>query len=317
MNRFSQNGVHHFEGVWPVLVTPFDDNLQIDVPIYHEMIEWHLQHGCHGIYALCLSSEMYQLEETEQFLLIKEAVKVVNGRVPIAITGNIKPSLDHTIAFSEKACDLGADVVMMTVPSHITEESDILEYFLTLAEKTNIPLGIYECPFPRHQILDIASIKTLAETNRFYAYKETSCRLDKIKAILEFSGNTSLSLLQANIPFLIEAQLAGANGSMNVASNWIPDLVVDVYNYLQKGQEQDARKLHQIVCTMELAQRSVHPWGVKYLMSKRGLSIKPHTRLPKKLTEEEKKSLDLCFSWWFDDDKRLRPELISMAEATL
>lgn len=57
---------------------------------------------------------------------------------------------------------------------------------------------------------------------------------------------------------------------------------------------------------MEMAQRSVHPMGVKYLISKRGIPIKPLTRYPRVLSTEERYSLDQASKLWFDNNGNLR-----------
>lgn len=296
---------NHFNGIWPVLVTPYDKRLHIDVAVYREMLEWHLSFGPGGIYANCLSSEMYELDNTERLLLIREAVRTINGRVPVAVTGNFGDTIDEHLTFCEKAADAGADIVMLTVPDSLNNDQELESYFLTIAEKTKMPLGLYECPFPRSYHLGLDLIKKLADTGRFFAYKETSCDLDKMKAILELTRHTSLAFLQANIPYLLEAMRAGAQGSMNVVANWLPDLTIEV---VKRGMKNDpiAEKLNSVLCAMELAQRSFHPSGVKYLMSKRGLPIQSLTRYSRKLTKEEAHSIDTISKMWFEEDGSLR-----------
>ncbi len=311
MNGSNNHESGPFRGIWPVLVTPYTEDLNIDVPAYRQLIEWHLEMGCHGIYALCLSSEMYHLSRAEQILLVREAIKTVNGRVPVAVTGNVDRSIHKQIEFCKFAHGEGADVIMLTVPSTMVTQDEIQQYFLEMAKKTDFPLGIYECPYPRHYHLNTQVIEKLGKTGRFYAYKETSCEIDKIKSISERLKDTNLSLLQANIPFLIEALLVGAQGSMNVAANWLPDLVCDVYEKVKEGLVDEAKSLHQTLCTLELAQRSIHPAGVKYLISKRGLDIRPLTRLDRKLTNEEKKSIDCLATAWFETKDHTYPSYFS------
>ncbi len=290
-----------------MLVTPFDEQLKIDVNAYRKIVEWQIEMGCHGIYALCLSSEMYDLNEEERILLVKETVDQVRGRIPVAATGNLDASLDNQIAFAKRVGDLGADVVMLTVPHNLDTDDELLSYFMAFVERTDLPLGLYECPFPRSFHLSIPVIKELAETGRFHAFKETSCLIDKIAAVSETVKGTNLALMQANIPFLLEAMAQGASGSMNVVANWLPDLVVETYEH---RTEPNGIRLHEVLCAMEMAQRSVHPAGVKYLMSKRGLPIQTYTRHSRKLTSEERRGLDAAAAYWFNPDFSVRRESV-------
>ncbi len=293
-------------GIWPVLVTPYTSDLRIDVSGYRKMIEYHLKAGCHGIYALCLSSEMHLLNLEEQKLLVEEAVRVTAGEIPVAVTGNLGKNMEAQLEFSQWAEDMGASVVMLTVPVHLESEPDIEAYFMNFAAASSAPLGIYECPYPVHRTLSPDLVGKLAKTERFFAYKETSCELDEIGAKLNALKGTPLSLLQANIPYLLDALRMGVEGSMNVVANWLPELVVEIYEKFADGKTEEARQLHTALCTFELMQRSVHPAGVKYLMSLRGIEISAKTRRHQKLTMEVKKSLDEFAGLWFDDQGQLR-----------
>ena len=53
-------------GAWPTMVTPFDENLKIDSGAYRAIIQWYLTHKIGGLYANCLSSEMYHLSNAER-----------------------------------------------------------------------------------------------------------------------------------------------------------------------------------------------------------------------------------------------------------
>lgn len=294
-----------FKGIWPVLVTPYTNDLKIDVAAYREILEWHLNFELGGIYANCLSSEMFELDNAERLLLIEETVSVVNGKVPVAVTGNFGKSIEEHIEFCKKAADIGADIVMLTVPTTFDNDKELEAYFLEMADKTDMPLGLYECPFPRSYHLGLQLIERLAQSGRFYAYKETSCDIGKILKIIAITKDTQLASLQANVPYLLESIKAGAPGSMNVVANWLPDLTIEVAN---RGLANDptAEELNSVLCAMELAQRSIHPTGVKYLMSKRGLPIKPLTRYAKKLSKEEAQSLDTVSKMWFEPDGSLK-----------
>ena len=292
------------KGIWPVLVTPYNHDLTIDFAAYREILDWHLSFDLGGLYANCLSSEMFELSNKERSALIYETVKASNGKVPVAVTVNFGESLKDHIAFCNRATDLGADIMMLTIPTFVKNDDDLERYLFTIAEQTELPLGLYECPAPRHYLMGLNLIEKLANSGKFFAYKETSCDMDKILSIIELTKNTSLSYLQANIPFMVASIQAGCPGSMNVVANWLPDLTIEV---AQKAAANDPSviELNSILCLLEMAQRSIHPTGVKYLMSKRGLPISPRTRYKKKLTKEEAKSLDTIADSCFDKNGAL------------
>ena len=294
-----------YKGIWPVLVTPYKDDMSIDFDVYKQLLEWYTTFEIGGIYANCQSSEMTELTEDEKLTLMRETVKVVDGAQPVAGTGNFGKNIEEHIEFVKKTIDTGVDIVMLTVPEFCSNDDELEKYYLEIANKTTAKLGIYECPVPRHYNLGLALIETIAKTGRFFAYKETSCNLEKITKIIDISKDTSFCNLQANVPYLLESIKLGAPGSMNIAANWIPDLEIEVLSNASSNEPR-ADKLNRVLCAMEMAQRSVHPMGVKYLISKRGVPIKPLTRYPRELALEEKYSLDQASKLWFDEDGSLK-----------
>jgi 4-hydroxy-tetrahydrodipicolinate synthase len=194
------------------------------------------------------------------------------------------------------------DVVMLVVPDFLNSDIELEGYYLTIAEKIDAPLGLYECPIPRTFHLSVSLVGRLAQTGRFVAYKETSCDLEKIKAHLQAVAGTPLAVLQANTPYMLEAVRAGSPGSMTIAAIWLPDLVAQVIEKAQAG-DPTVEQLHAVLCSLKLAQRSVHPLGSKYLLSKRGVSIAPIGRVsPQKLRSETLTALDYAAQIWFDKD---------------
>ncbi|MCP4378304.1 MAG: dihydrodipicolinate synthase family protein [bacterium] len=296
-----------YAGAWPVMVTPYDNNLRIDYDVYRTMIKWYLAHNIGGLYANCLSSEMYLLDETERLGLVIEAVKSAGGRVPVAATGNLGNTLDEHIAFCRRVAGAGADVVMLLVPEFHDNDDDLERYYLTLAENVQAPLGLYECPVPRPYHLSAELVRRLGQTGRFAAYKETSCDLSKIQALVSATAGTPFSILPANTPYLLDAIGAGASGAMSIASIWLPDLVGTVIAEGIAGKP-DAERLHAHLCMMEMAERAVHPLGLKHLLRKRGVSIAPSTRRTsyKPCSPEALRALDYCAEMWFTPGGELR-----------
>ncbi len=294
-----------YRGSWPVVLTPFDENLKIDFEVYREMIKWYIDNKAGGIYANCLSSEMYHLETGEQLDLINETIDIAKGKLPIAATGNFGNSIKEHLTSIKRISETGIDILMLLVPTFLDTDEDLYKYYMTIVENTEIQLGIYECPVPRSFHLNPELVKKLAETGRFVAFKETSCDLDIIKTQIDNTKNTNMSVLQANIPYLLESVRQGAVGTMNIASIWLPDLVDKIITLgIEKNPKAD--ELHRDLCLLEMMQRVVHPKGTKYLLSKRGVNIKECSRSVKeKLSKEVIYSLDRISEKWINKDGSL------------
>jgi 4-hydroxy-tetrahydrodipicolinate synthase len=73
--------------VWPVMLTPFQANNEIDYDGLKQLTEFYIATGSTGLFANCLSSEMFQLTDVERIKITKEVVDKVNGRQGVVATG--------------------------------------------------------------------------------------------------------------------------------------------------------------------------------------------------------------------------------------
>ena len=72
------------QGVFPILVTPFDEGSQIDEESLRRLIEFNLSAGVHGL-GVALGSEVFKLTEAERAAVTRIVVDQVAGRVPVVI----------------------------------------------------------------------------------------------------------------------------------------------------------------------------------------------------------------------------------------
>lgn len=294
-----------FQGAWPTLPTPYHDDLTVDYDAYRTLLKWYLTCGIGGLYANCLSSEMYHLEPEERLKLIEITVETSDGKAPVAATGNLGDTLEAHISFCKQVAERDVDVVMLVVPTFCDTDDELEDYYLTIAEHVDAPLGFYECPVPRSFHLSPELVGKLAHTGRFVTYKETSSNIERHKQHLSHIKDTPLALLQSNTFLVLDSLRAGATGSMTIGAIWVPDMVAKVIEAFNNN-DPNMDHLQSILCTMKLAQRYVHPWGTRYLMSKRGLPITTICRsAPKPPGPDTILGLDYAAKLWFDEKGEL------------
>ena len=117
------------EGFIPVMLTPFTTDLQVDYSCLRQLTEFYLDAGSVGLFANCLSSEMYELNDEERLKVIETVVNQVAGRVPVVATGTFGGNIQEMAAFSKKVYALGVNAVIILNNQFVNEtESD--EIFL-------------------------------------------------------------------------------------------------------------------------------------------------------------------------------------------
>ena len=82
------------KGFIPVMLTPFLSDGNIDYPALTRLTELYLRAGASGLFANCLSSEMFELTNQERIQVIKHVINVVGNEVPVVATGTFGGEID-------------------------------------------------------------------------------------------------------------------------------------------------------------------------------------------------------------------------------
>mgnify|MGYP003347377270 FL=1 len=79
----------------PVMITPYHEDGQIDFDHLSRLTDFYLAAGAKGLFANCLSSEMYSLSPEERLALAEHVVKRVKGKVPVVACGSFGDTLEE------------------------------------------------------------------------------------------------------------------------------------------------------------------------------------------------------------------------------
>lgn len=286
-NMTTQNFEKLPGGLWPVMLTPFKDNNEIDTVALNELVEFYLNAGSQGLFANCLSSEMFQLTNEERLLIIRTVIKAAGGKAGIVASGTFSFDIPACADFIKKVYDEGADAVIIITNQMATidEEDSIfkkrIEELLTLTE--NIPLGMYECPAPYKRLLSPEMMSWLAGTKRFFYHKDTSCDPIAIQKKLQAVKCSSFAFYNANTPTALYSLKEGGAGISPIGANFYPELYAFLYNeFSVKGYSAELVKLNAELDLMDAIADQSYPLSAKYFLSQRNLSIKTKCRIPYK-----------------------------------
>lgn len=135
-----------FKGVFPILITPFDDEGEIDHIAFDRIIRFMSKVGVQGVTILGVLGESNRLTDTEREALIKTAIDAAEGQLPI-IVGTSHSGTQATIQLSQMAQKLGARGVMVT-PSRepVPNEQRIFEYIQQIGNSIDIPIVLQDHP---------------------------------------------------------------------------------------------------------------------------------------------------------------------------
>lgn len=295
-------------GSYPPLVTPFREG-EVDFKKFAALVERQVQEGSHGVVVTGTTGEPSSLTVQERGELARIAVEVIAGRVPVVVaTGS--QSLRETLDLTIRAEKVGADAVLVVTPYYIKpSQHGLLEYFVSVGQRTSLPLLIYHIPGRAAVSVKSTTVARIAErTPNLVGCKHAANDLEFVTEILSTLGpefRLFCGLEALSLPMLV----LGASGLMNAVGNLAPARVAALYETAADGNLQEARKLHFEL--FELNQSiflDTNPIPLKYMMWRLGLIDSPELRLPlTSLQGEHTKTLDQVL----ERAGLLRPSIVS------
>ena len=233
-------------GVITDMVTPLDQDLNLDREGLERLIEHLIKGGVHGIFILGTTGEAPNLPYSVRAELIERTCKLVGSRVPI-IVGITDTSYQDALRMAAKAYASGALAVVAAPPYYFqVGQADLLHYFKRMASDSPLPLFLYNAPLNTRLWIDVpTAIEAAAEPN-IVGLKDSGLNMGYFHAVREgVRSRPDFSLLVGPDDLLAEAVLLGAHGGMAGGSNVNPRLFVDLYEAAVANDMNRVATLHQ------------------------------------------------------------------------
>lgn len=273
-------GLH---GAWPVVLTPFGGNGQIDHPALARYAEWLIAAGATGLFPVALSGEMYELSLAERLDAVRTVVATAAGRVPVAAValGDEGPLASEVADLTAAGADISV-LVVSTVLSESDDEERLHEVVASVIDANpDAALGVYECPIPHHRLLSTDAIERLAATGRFVFLKETSHDVELMAERVRVAAPHGLHVFNAGIENYAESLLVGVSGLSGWVVNVAPDLVARIGELVASGQTIEALALQARLEAVEKEMGATYPSSAKAIVDARsdaGLGLRSRWR---------------------------------------
>ncbi len=262
-------------GVYPTMITPYDEQGKVDMNAVRRIVQWYVENGVDGIFAVCQSSEMFFLTEDERAELAAEVVKAAAGRVDVVVSGHVSDAIEDQIRELKRMQCSGAKALVL-VSNRLAaqdEDDDVLlrNMQIILDALPDATFGMYECPYPYKRLLSDRVLEAMANTGRFAFIKDTCCDAELIAHRVELlAGRTGL--FNANTATLLETLRAGADGFSGIMANLHPSLYAWLYRN-HKAQPEKADTLSAFLSLASGIERALYPMSAKYHMNKIGIEM--------------------------------------------
>ena len=278
-----------FKGSIPAVITPFSED-KVDYDSLTKVLTHLIDNGSHGLVPCGTTGESPTLSHDEHKKIIEETIRVTDKRIPV-IAGTGSNNTLEAIEFTEHAANSGADAALIVTPYYNKPtQSGLYEHFRVIAEKTNIPIIIYN--IPGRSIVDM-SIETMIElskikniigvkdaTNDLFRPLLTRKKMQNEFCYLSGEDGTALAYL---------AQ--GGDGCISVTANVAPKLCSEMHIAWQESNISKAQEINLKLSSLHNALFiESSPGPVKYAASLLGL-CNEKTRLPLSQIKDDTKKL--------------------------
>ncbi|MBA4603682.1 2,4-dihydroxyhept-2-ene-1,7-dioic acid aldolase [Thermoactinomyces mirandus] len=262
------------------IVTPFDEQMNVDTKTLEKLIDWHIESGSHAISVTGTTGEPSSLTIEERELVMETAIKAAAGRVPV-VPGTGSTNHAETLHLTKRAQEMGADAALVIVPYYNKPNQQALyRHFKTVADSVDIPIIIYNIPGRTATNLEVKTLARLAEDCRnIIGVKESNKDFEHVNRVLLHCGRDFL--LYSGIELLCYPMLAiGGAGQISATANVCPKEVADLYNYWTAGEVEKALTLHyKLMPLNDVLFKDTNPAPLKTALGMMG-KINPVLRLP-------------------------------------
>ncbi|MDT0644360.1 4-hydroxy-tetrahydrodipicolinate synthase [Zunongwangia sp. F363] len=269
-----------FTGTGVALVTPFNDDLTVDVPALEKLVEEQVQNGIDYLVVLGTTAESATLTSEEKELIKNTIIAKNNGRLPLVIGIGGNNTMDVVEELKSSGLE-GFDAVLSVSPYYNkpTQEG-IFQHFKAIAEASPKPVILYNVPGRTASNLLPETVNRIArEIPKVIGIKEAAGDIVQAMQLISLVPKDFL-VISGDDMITLPMTLAGGKGVISVIGQGFPAEFSKMVKLGLAGNSKEAYQLHyKIAPSISLIFAEGNPAGIKALLAKKGI-CKNNLRLP-------------------------------------
>jgi 4-hydroxy-tetrahydrodipicolinate synthase len=231
-----------FRGVFPAIITPFQEDFSLDEEGLRRNIEFLSSAGVAGIVPCGTTGESATLSFEEHKQVVEIAVDC--SKVPV-IAGTGSNNTREAIELTKHAADVGADAALLITPYYNKpNDRGMFEHYKTIAERCNIPIILYNVPKRTGIDLKPGLVAKLSKVKNIVGIKEASGSLSQVSQVIEQTIGSGFTILSGDDDLTLPIMALGGSGVVSVVANVAPRKTVAMVEAAARGDMEKARKLH-------------------------------------------------------------------------
>ena len=271
-----------FTGLGVALVTPFDENHNVDYDSLENLVNHVIEGGVDFIVALGTTAETATLTEAEKENVVKTIALINNERVPImlGLGGN------NTMKIIEELQSLNyikfcQSILSVTPYYNKPNQKGLYEHFRLIADASPLPICLYNVPSRTGVNMTADTILKLEkDCSNIFALKEAAGDILQANTLVTNTSDDFV-LLSGDDSLTQPLMSIGFKGLISVGANAYPTLFSNLMKNIQQEDFKTAQSFHNKVtsiCTLLFEEGN--PTGIKSALHSMGVIKHNILRLP-------------------------------------
>ena len=216
-----------FEGIYPPVITPFQEDFSIDWDGWAKLIEFLVAEGVHGIIIGGTTGEFYSLNREERVEQLKRGKEIIPRDLPMIAGVNALNAFECP-EFAIAARDAGADALLVAAPPYsLPTERELAAHCLRIDRAANLPIMLYNYPGRTGVEMGEDFLERVGQSVNFRAIKEASGDIDRVHLLAREYPHMQLSIGAEDQA--LEFFAWGARSWVSPIPNFYPKPVIKLY----------------------------------------------------------------------------------------
>lgn len=225
----------NIKGIIAAMVTAMNADESLNEAEIRNQVNRQIAAGADAVFCLGTNGEFYIQSEAEKLRVMQIVVEETAGRVPV-YAGTGCPGTQATIALSQKAKEIGVDVLSIISPYFAAiSQTEIIAHYQAIAQAVDLPIVMYNMPARTGNNIAPATVAALAKVPGIVGIKDSSGDWENLKAYIEVTRGMEFSVLSGNDSLILPALKEGGAGGITAVANIYPETMVSIYRRFVAG----------------------------------------------------------------------------------
>jgi 4-hydroxy-tetrahydrodipicolinate synthase len=233
-----------FGRVITAMVTPFKEDLSLDVGRAQELARWLADTGSDGLVVAGSTGEAATLTDEEKVALWGAVAQAVDGKATV-IAGSGTYDTAHSVHLTEEAEKAGVDGILAVTPYYNKPpQRGLIEHFSKIASATSLPVLVYNIPGRTALRIEHDTLLRLAGVDNIVGVKDSTADFDAVSRLIAEAPD-GFEVYTGDDWATYGCCCLGAVGVISVAAHLVGDRMNRMIELIEQGDLGPARKIHE------------------------------------------------------------------------